>query len=138
MSLISQLRNAISQNNIELRISKTPLVFLDASMRKIDVSINEFEASLFIDDEYKDIDSASPLLLLNMVLMECTWYLEEDDYLTWCTSKNLNPSNVEVRTYYMELGEMISGIKSLLPNIEHTSFFDWQLNAGDAQFLRRL
>jgi hypothetical protein len=72
-----------------------------------------------------------------MVLMECTWYAEEDDYLTWCTSKNLEPGNEPVRRYYMGLGKQVQGLQKLVGGVNHTSFFEWQLNAGEAQELRK-
>ena len=136
--LINTLQEAISSKEIHFSIGQTPLPFSDQSMRKVIITIGDFVASMYVDDEFDVVDSASPALLLNMVLMECTWYLEEDDILTWSTSKNLAPGNREVFSYYKELGNIVAQIKALLPKATHTSFFDWQLNAGDAQTLREL
>ena len=138
MDLINHLEQAIERHTIRFTRNETPKPFASRYMRQLTMQLATGKFIFQVDDEFDDVDGASPELLLNMVLMECTWYEEEDDYLTWCTSKGLDARNEMVRDYYMGLGAEIVKIKKLLNNLAHTSFFDWQLNGGDAQTLRKL
>ncbi len=138
MGLVTDLQTAIKSKNIRFTRDVTPAAFAKRYMRQVTVFVGSHQHIFQLDDEFSLIDSAAPELLLNMLLMECTWYEEEEDYLAWCTSKGLDAGNSIVLAYYRQLGERVTAVRKRLPNLGHTSFFDWQLNAGDAQTLRKL
>ncbi len=138
MGLVTDLQTAIKKHNIRFTRDVTPAPFATRYMRQVTLFIGSDQLTFQLDDEYGLVDNAAPELLLNMLLMECTWYEEEDDYLTWCTSKGLVAGDAVVLEYYRELGERVSSVRTGLPNLAHTSFFDWQLNTGEAQELREL
>lgn len=137
MNLVETLKSVVKKYNITFERDVTPTPFFEVHMRQISLHLHTFKFTFQVDDEYNVVNSAKPELLLNLVLMECTWYLEEDDYLTWCTSKGLNAGDETVREYYRGIGAVISSLQTILGNVGHTSFYDWQLNAGDAQILRK-
>ena len=136
VKLKATLEQAIRQNKITFKHGNTPKPFLERYMRQITLCLSQDTYTFYVDDEFNEAEKALPSLLLNMILMECTWFEEEADYLTWCGSKGLNAGDETVRRYYMELGHKINSLKTRLGPLNHTSFYDWQLNAGEAQELR--
>jgi hypothetical protein len=137
MDIPTALADAVEVHRLQFTRDRTPACFARACMRQVTVSASGFSVAFQIDDEYEDVDDASPALLLNMVLMACTTYEEEDDYLTWCRALGLDASDEDVRRHHMDLGPGVASLRALLPDLRHTSFHDWQLDAGDAQILRR-
>ena len=76
-------------------------------------------------------------MLLNLVLMACTAFEEEDDVLTWSRAHGLDVAHPEVRDYHMALRTRVPALRAALPDVSHVSFLEWQLDSGDAQRLRR-
>jgi hypothetical protein len=93
---------------------------------------------LFLYDEYEDLKWNNPLLHLCLALMELENYDDAEDYLQWCTFRGLEAANEEMRSYHTGLGETYNALKNILGEIDpQVSYFDFELNAGAAQALRK-
>lgn len=91
-----------------------------------------------VDDEYNDFAINKPALNLCLLLRELEDYQEEDDILKWCNLKGLNPGDTGVLEYYRGLTSIHTDVKNILGTIDpQISDFDFGLNAGAAQALRR-
>lgn len=93
---------------------------------------------IYIDDEYNDLELGNPLLNLCLVLRALENYLDAEDYLVWCTQHGLDASNPRAREYHMGLADEVKQIREWIDPIDSfVSDFDFELNAGAAQELRR-
>ena len=93
--------------------------------------------SIYIDDEFGDRDLESPLMNLCLVLRALENYLDAEDYLVWCTQHGIDSSSTLAREYHMGLGNVVRDIQKWIDPIDsYISDFDFELNAGAAQFLR--
>lgn len=91
-----------------------------------------------VDDEYKDFELNKPAMNLCLVLRELEAYQEEEDILKWCNLKGLTPGTVGVLSYYKGLATIHKVVNEILGTIDpQISDFDFGLNAGAAQALRR-
>lgn len=91
-----------------------------------------------IDNEYKDFALNKPALNLCLFLRELEYYQEEEDILKWCNLKGLTPGMNGVLAYYRGLATIHKNVMEILGTIDsQISDFDFELNAGAAQALRR-
>lgn len=94
--------------------------------------------NIYIDDEFNDLRIGNSLLNLCLVLRSLEIYEDTDDYLQWCTELGIDSSDNIARAYHMGLRTMYSEIESRIGKIDSCiSDFDFELNAGAAQELRR-
>ena len=112
----------------------------DAAMPAVDLYFGKKRYELYVYDEYSDLSERNPLLNLCLVLMALEDYQEESDYLTWCRSYGLPPANETIRQWHMQLRSLYPELEQRLDNEvdPFISRFDWELNAGAAQELRRM
>lgn len=104
----------------------------------VHVQLGGFAFDLFVDDEYDDLRKNYPLLNLCLVLRELEGYALADDYLVWCQERFFDPGDERIRSNYTRLGEVYGTVESILGNIDsHVSDFDFEMNAGAAQRLRK-
>ena len=104
---------------------------------QIQLKIKGSTYRLYIDDEYQDLDLSSPLLNLCLVLRALENYLDAEDYLVWCTQHGIDSSSTVAREYHMGLGGIVRDIQRWIDPIDsYVSDYDFELNAGAAQFLR--
>ncbi|PQB05391.1 hypothetical protein [Aureitalea marina] len=93
---------------------------------------------IYVDDEYTDLELGNRLLNLCLVLRALENYLDAEDYLVWCTQHGLDFGDSAAREYHMGLGTMVREIRKWIDPIDSfISDFDFELNAGAAQYLRR-
>ena len=93
---------------------------------------------IYVDDEYNDLEVGNPLLDLCLVLRALENYLDAEDYLVWCNQHGLDAANPDARAYHMGLDEVVKQISKWIDPIDSfVSDFDFELNAGAAQELRR-
>ena len=120
--------------------SERPPLGDEPSMPAVDLHLGQKRYELYVYDESSDLSEKNPLLNLCLVLMALADYQEEPDYLTWCRSHGLPPANETIRQWHMELRTLYPELaKQLGNNIDpFVSRFDWELNAGAAQELRRM
>lgn len=105
----------------------------------VEFIVDGYAVVLLVDDEFKDFQLKNPVLNLCLILRELETYAEEEDILKWANFKGLTVSNSEVVAYYKELSEHYRKIEAILGTIDgQISDFDFQLNAGSAQELRKI
>lgn len=93
---------------------------------------------IYLDNEYEDLELGNPLLNLCLVLRALENYLDTEDYLVWCTQHGIDPANSVARNYHMGLGKAVREIALWIDPIDSfISDYDFELNAGAAQFLRK-
>ena len=93
---------------------------------------------IYVDDEYTDLELDNPLLNLCLVLRALENYLDAEDYLVWCTQHGMDSGDSHAREYHMGLRSRVQNIQKWIDPIDSfISDFDFELNAGAAQYLRR-
>ncbi len=137
MGVVDKLEQAVRDGALVLSRPATPPVFASESLRAIRLHADEDTFTIMVDDEYGDVERGSPALLLNLVLMACTTYEDEDDVLAWSRAHGLDVANEQVRTYHMSLRAVVPGLRAVVRGVPHVGFLEWQLNSGEAQRLRR-
>ena len=104
---------------------------------RFELSGQKFE--LFVDDEYDDLRKNYPLLNLCLVLRELEGYDYARDYEIWCQERFLDPKNAQVKANYTHLAKVYASVKRILGKVDgQVSDYDFELNAGAAQKLRRV
>ena len=135
---IEALENILNQHTITIGFAEEHPNFLATENHWIDFHLDGQSFLLLVDDEYKDFAHQYAPLNLCLVLRELETYEEADDILQWCNFKGLDVANSEVLEYYKGLSQLYLRIEKLLGTIDsHISDFDFSLNAGEAQELRR-
>ena len=112
----------------------------EEAMPAVDLYLGNKRYELYAYDEVSDLSENNPLLNLCLVLMALEDYQEEPDYLTWCRSYGLPPANDAIRQWHMSLRSLYPELEKRLGNTidPFVSRYDWELNAGAAQELRRM
>ncbi len=110
-------------------LSYYPLVNFELSGQKF---------ALFVDDEYEDLRYNYPLLNFCLVLRELEGYAYTSDYPVWCQERFLDVSDESIKLAFDNLAEVFQGVEKVLGKIDSfVSDYDFELNAGAAQRLRR-
>lgn len=136
---IKALQNIWDDNGIRIEISKDQILETPKDFRALEFYIKEEHFTIYADNEYGDIEVGNGLLNLCLVFRALEDYNETDDYLIWCRQLYLDASIPGLREYYMGLGKVYERIYSILGKIDsQVSNFDFELNAGAAQELRRM
>jgi hypothetical protein len=93
---------------------------------------------MFVDDEYEDLRKNYPLLNLCIVLRELEGYDFTPEYKVWCKERMIDAKDKEVREAFLNLQSTYNRVIALAGEVEsYVSDFDFELNAGAAQALRR-
>jgi len=136
---IQALENILEQHQFGVEQIETHPNFTATEHKWLQVQLNQYKFVLLIDDEYKDFLLQNKVMSLCLVLRELETYEEADDILQWCNFKGLEVSNTEVLSYYKGLSNIYSTVEISLGAVDsQISDFDFGLNAGAAQELRRL
>lgn len=109
----------------------------DSSFPLIQLFILDEVFEFYVDDEYEDLDVENNLLSICIALRVLESYDYAEDYLIWCTQHGFDASIEEVRVHFKNLGEINSWFQK--NGIQIKSFisdYDFELNAGAAQYLR--
>ena len=103
------------------------------------ICLNDHEWSLFISDEYKDLDADYDPLTAEVVIKACLGYVEYESKLDWARTESLPVRNqlplLMNWDQYRRAAQEI--LEALSPISEQITDFDWQLNAGRAAELRQ-
>lgn len=138
-SAIAKLQDYIDQYDIIIKPVENAFLADYEYYKKIELIIANEQLPLFVYDEYDDLSDTNQLLNLCLVFNELEVYEDCEDFLEWCKELGLKPDNIEAGSYYMDLRIYYSKIIHILGKIEHPiSSFDFNLNAGAAQLLRKL
>lgn len=134
---IQALHKIHQEYDIEISVSSNDFLAAKQYYPAVVLTVQNQSFRLFVEDEYKDFQKASPLLSLCLVLRELEIYHDSDSYLDWCKECMLEPSNVQVKAYYTSLEAIYKDVRLILGKIDsQISDYDFGLNAGAAQKLR--
>ncbi len=137
-SEIQFLQKIYLRYKVSVRVSDTDFLADNKEYPAVVFSLNNTSFKLYVEDEYRDLQIDNPILTLCLILRELENYMYEDDYLEWCKAQILEPANSQVSGYYMKLGSIYMEVEKILGKINsHISNFDFELNAGAAQELRK-
>ena len=93
---------------------------------------------IFVDDEYDDLRYNYPLLNLCLVLRELEGYVYANGYEIWCQERFLNKEDEQVTQSYKHIANTYQEVAQIIGEIKsYVTDFDFELNAGAAQRLRR-
>ena len=74
-----------------------------------------------------------------MILRSLESYTDAENYSVWARHHNFDAADTDVRHHYLNLGKHYEAIQKLIGPIDsQISDFDFELNAGAAQFLREM
>ena len=134
-----ELQDLIKQFDISIEVLENKNLANDYDYVQVEISIKGKRFPIFVQDEFEDLKDENQPLCFCLVLLELEDYMEEDDYLTWCKSRNLSVENVQVRNYYMDLRNIYSAIEKIIGVIESpVSSFDFEMNTGVVKVLREV
>ena len=137
-SEIHALEKIYHDHKVKIRVSEDDFSFTALGHVWITFTLNNHTFVLLVDDEYKDFSIDNSLLHLCLVLRELETYYEEEDLLAWSKHKYVDPGNSKILDYYRSLSNIYTQVEQILGNIDsHVSYFDFEMNAGAAQFLRK-
>ena len=133
---IDALKEFHSAQKISLSIlPESPIE--DTSLFNITISNQSFQ--VIVQDEYGDLALPNTLLHLVLVLNELILINDSTDFLDWCNLQGFQANNTFLLSYYQDMVQLLSGLSKYFTNGKITAFisdWDFQLNAGAAQFLR--
>lgn len=105
----------------------------------VSVTIQDKSIQILIQDEFDDFYIQNRLLHVVLALNELVIIEESTDYLDWCNQQGYSANNEFLRSYYQTMIKELPTLSSYFPKGKLTAFisdWDFQLNAGAAQFLR--
>lgn len=139
-SEVDSLFNLIEKYHIELNLLPSKQWFSDISFREIEFRSADYSCIIPVDDEYNDANSSNPPILLQLVLHMCYEFEDCEDFLVWSKAYSLvDASDPDVLDLYRTLGNVVPKILDIIGREEAgVSDFDWELDAGAAQALRKL
>jgi hypothetical protein len=135
---IEALQNILKQHHFAVEETASHPNFTSIEHIWLQVQLNQIHFTLLVDDEYKDFQLQNDVMNLCLVLRELENYQEEEDILKWTNLKGLNVAKSDVLEYYRGLATIYAQVTQSLGTIDsQISDFDFGLNAGAAQALRR-
>ncbi|MBO6515350.1 MAG: hypothetical protein JJ975_02265 [Bacteroidia bacterium] len=134
---IDQLQKIWDLHNVSLTPVLTDFLTDNIYFPLVKCTINNEPFNIYVDNEYDDLQLRSNLLSFCMVLRSLENYALSADYLQWCNEHALVVNNHKNRDYYMSLGGVYRRVQESIGTIDSCiSDFDFELNAGAAQYLR--
>lgn len=135
---IQALKDILQQHRFAIKTIDAHPNFTSIEHLWMQVQLDQHQFVLLIDDEYKDFQLQNEVMNLCLVLRELENYQEEEDILKWTNLKGLSVSNNEVLAYYRGLSAIYANAQKSLGIVDSKiSNYDFELNAGAAQALRR-
>lgn len=134
---IERLELFIKQNNIS--VTRLAQKSIDSQLTPVQLRFKKKLSTIYIADEYEDLELNNPILNCLLTLMELDAIDDSNDYLQWCDFLNLEANNHQLLSYYKDCVKLITDIKPYFPNNKIDCFIsglDFELNAGAAQYLR--
>ena len=133
---LKKLTSLFNKSNIEIiRNSRDNI----QSFKTLELNLNNNLFSIYIDDEYNDVNEANPLMCFFLILRELEIYRDSTDYLDWCKQLGVNANDDQLRQYYISLEATYTEIEKILGEIDSCiSSLDYQLNTGVIKKLRSL
>jgi len=136
---IQSLKDLYLQYQIFVEVSQTDFLGGVRSYPSVLFTINNSIFKLYVDDEYHDLQNGNALLSLCIVLRALEDYVFSATYLEWCQCYMMDASAPQIIDYYKTLGNIYVDIEKILGKItSYVSDYDFELNAGAAQALRKM
>ena len=133
---LEKLTSYFKRNKIEIKRNASKDI---QSFKALELNLNNNLFSIYIDDEYNDVNEDNPLMCFFLILRELEIYQDSTDYLDWCKQLGVNANDEQLRQYYFTLGKSYKKIEKILGKINSCiSSLDYQLNTGVVQELRSL
>ena len=136
---IEELIQQYQKHQVTINISKTVFLANNKNCPEIDFQLFGKQFKVFVNDEYNDLLTNSPLLSFYLVLRELEDYENASDYLEWCKHQSYDASNEEIREYHINLYSIHNEVKEMLGTIDSViSNYDFELNTGAAKEIRTM
>lgn len=134
---IQELSRFTRKHRIDVKVILDSYLAGNTSFPMVGVKFQDYSFRIFVDDEYDDLKINSKLLAVCIVLRALESYDFAEDYLIWCTQHGFDAAIPEVRNHFQQLGEVVKWFKyNNIPIYSFIADYDFELNAGAAQFLR--
>jgi hypothetical protein len=135
--VINELAAFCSDHNAQVIPLEGSYLAGDTSFPEVYFNIADQEFRFYVDDEFDDLKVGSDLLSVCVALRALESYDYAEDYLVWCTQHNFDGADMKVRDHFQNLGEVVGWFgKKGIKVFSFISDFDFELNAGPAQYLR--
>lgn len=136
---IDSLFSLLEEKKMILRVSQSSSDLKTVSFIEVELTTPQGALIISVDDEYKDSELENSALLLQLVIFMIEEYEDCEDFSVWSTTYGLNASNHIHLEWFKRLGEITPRIREIIStDFSGISDYDWQLNAGAAQALRKL
>ena len=135
---LQALQEFVIKNKVAVKLADVPSI--SSKLSPVNYSIGNENFSMYLNDEYNDLNFKNPLLNVVLVLFEFSLVEDSDDFLEWCNWQNLDPNNAALRSYYKFMCNRLIVLKQYFPENEITTFvsdLDFQLNSGAMHLLRQ-
>lgn len=88
-------------------------------------------------DEYGDVPAAKPAVLLQLILTECVFLEEADDFTVWCQDVGLRASDELSGRLYSRLVAAVPQVRAIIGrDVQPIPHFEIEFNTSVAQALR--
>ncbi len=135
---IEALNQIYITHKVVTKTNRSQLLAGKAYYPLVHVTIAGQHFNVFVDDEYDDLRYNYPLLNLCLVLRELEGYALATEYEIWCQERLLDSANPQVKENHKHLATVYKAVTQLLGEVNsHVTDYDFELNAGAAQRLRR-
>ena len=137
---VQALVDAVREFGLSLSVEPATPELDAMSYRRIRFAAGDGRVAVIpVDDEYGDAASDNPELLLHLVMAACEVYEEADDVAGWAREVGIDADAPPADGLYRESGEACRVIRAIVgDDLRPISSWDFTLNAGAAQVLRRL
>ncbi len=135
---INALNTLWVKHKVITKTDRTKLLGGKTYYPKVDFTISGQSFWLFVDDEYEDLRYNYPLLNFCLILRELEGYAYAPEFEIWCQERFLSPDDKSIAAAFEHLKKTYAEVESILGKLEsHVSDWDFEMNAGAAQKLRR-
>ena len=135
---LNKLNEFYLANKFTSKIHRSELLADLSYYPKVNFTLKDEHFYLFVDDEYDDLKTNYPLLVLCLVLRELEGYEYTNDYKIWCHERYLNPEDSEIKECFQHLKKVYIQVKKMVKEINsYVTDFDFEMNSGAAQELRK-
>ena len=135
---IERLNELWVKYKVSTKTDRNAVLGGDKFYPKVNFSLGGESFYLYVDDEYDDLRSNYPLLNFCLVLRELEGFAFSPEYKVWCQERFFDPENEQVYAAFNHLENVYKEVKTLMGEINsQVTDFDFEMNAGAAQALRR-
>ncbi|MCT4623373.1 MAG: hypothetical protein N4A46_07090 [Schleiferiaceae bacterium] len=135
---IEKLNEVFIKHKAFTKIDRRFTLAGDEYYPKVHFELSGTHFEIYVDDEYDDLRKNYPLLNLCLVLRELEGFDYSRNYEVWCQERYKEIKNPQVKANFDHLEEVYNSVEKILGKIDSfVTDFDFEMNAGAAQALRR-